>query len=72
MAGLVHVAGPYRDYLQHCTRCGAVLSDYRNSAWPGDQEPPKGWQEGAEVSVSGRMSMIGRLDGAVDCKAALS
>jgi hypothetical protein len=34
------------ELMQYCIVCGAVISDYRNAMWPGDQEPPKGYEPG--------------------------
>ena len=48
----VHICGPYKDWVQVCTRCGEVLTDYRNAAWPVDQEPPRGFEEGIELVVT--------------------
>jgi hypothetical protein len=56
--GIEHVAGPYVDLLQHCTRCGSVLSDYRNAAWPSGTPAPRGWEEGARVYVTGWSSSV--------------
>jgi hypothetical protein len=35
-----------KDFVQKCELCGEIISDYRNSAWPAEQGPPKGFDEG--------------------------
>lgn len=64
---IVHLAGPYVDLVQKCRRCGSMLSDYRNCAWPEGQPGPSGQEEGAliAVGVSGSHSWIVREPGAV-------
>jgi hypothetical protein len=62
-----HIAGEYRDLMQHCTRCGAVLSDDRNTMYMIADGPPRGWPLG-EVTIRGNMTATGRLDGSVDCE----
>jgi len=54
--GICHIAGPYRDLVQHCARCGVLLCDDRNAAWPVGDPAPKGWAEGALVCVDGPAS----------------
>lgn len=51
---IIHQAGLMLDNLQLCVRCGYVLSDYRNAAWPIGQPAPTGWPPGAHVEVEDR------------------
>lgn len=44
-----HTPGPYTDFLQLCTRCGAILADNRNVSWPVGARPPGGWAEGTDI-----------------------
>ena len=48
---VIHEAGPLIDWVQRCTRCDYVISDYRNSAWPENQCQPTGFRAGAFVEV---------------------
>ena len=48
---MIHEAGPLVEWVQRCTRCGYVMSDYRDSAWPAGQRPPTGFRAGAFVEV---------------------
>jgi hypothetical protein len=50
---MIHIAGRYLDGVQRCVRCGLILADYRNAAWPVGQEPPSGWTEGSHVVIEG-------------------
>jgi hypothetical protein len=54
-----HLAGPYKDLVQVCTRCDEVLTDNRNAAWPVRQDEPRGWKEGTEVVVERIPGRIG-------------
>lgn len=58
MSAVVHVAGPYADLVQHCVRCGEVLTDYRNAYYPAGEPPPRGWAEGEELVVDARPGMV--------------
>lgn len=49
---MIHEAGEYVDWVQKCVRCGYVLNDHRNAAWPHGQEPPTGYKVGASVDVN--------------------
>ena len=53
--GTVHQAGVMVGGVQLCTRCGAVLTDYRGAMVPeADADKPlRGWPAGASVVVSG-------------------
>lgn len=51
---IIHQAGLMLDYVQLCVRCGYVLNDYRNAAWPTGQPAPSGWAPGAHVEVEDR------------------
>lgn len=44
-----HKAGKYENLVQTCTRCGEVMTDNRNAAWPVGQPEPQGWPAGSEV-----------------------
>jgi len=48
---MIHRAGPLVDGVQRCTRCGYILSDYRNAAWPEGQPPPTGFEVGKAIDV---------------------
>jgi hypothetical protein len=39
--------------IQLCTRCGYVLTDYRNAMIPEGDPPLKGWEEGDNIEVVG-------------------
>lgn len=47
----IHEAGPLVNLVQRCTRCGDVLSDYRNTMYPEGDPPPSGWAVGAHIEV---------------------
>jgi hypothetical protein len=49
--GRSHVAGPLVGGLQRCTRCGGILTDYRDCMVEVGSEPLRGWAEGAWVWV---------------------
>lgn len=69
MSLTLHQAGPMVDMAQFCTRCGVLISDYRNAAWPSDSGPPMGFSAGPVTIGTGnpRVSMAGELPGAVPC-----
>lgn len=46
-----HVIGPLEDGLQECSRCGEVLTDYRNVSYPVEQGPPGGLTPGERFVV---------------------
>ncbi len=46
-----HVIGPLEGGVQECFRCGVVLTDYRNVAYPLHQGPPKGMTVGERFVV---------------------
>lgn len=48
----IHVAGPMREWLQICARCGEILSDYRNAMIPAGDPLPRGWAVGAHVEIT--------------------
>jgi hypothetical protein len=50
---LIHLAGPYRDGVQGCVRCGIQIADDRLAQWPEGQSPPVGWAEGPVTIVHG-------------------
>jgi hypothetical protein len=68
-----HVAGKMESWVQRCTRCGLILSDYRNVGWPADQAPPTGFHEGdfviriGNVTTSSKTSDTGPGSKAVAC-----
>lgn len=41
-----HIVSAMEDWVQRCLICGEIISDYRNSAWPVGDPPPRGWQPG--------------------------
>ncbi len=47
----IHIAGRVVDWVQRCSRCGDVLTDYRNTMVPDDQPPLTGWAVGAHIEV---------------------
>jgi hypothetical protein len=54
MSAIAHVAGPMKDSLQQCARCGAVLADYRNAVVDlRCARLPRGWRRGAVIVVVG-------------------
>lgn len=56
-APVIHVAGPYKDLVQYCTRCGEILTDWRNAAYLESDGPPSGIEEGAEWVITGGMGV---------------
>jgi hypothetical protein len=69
---MIHVAGKMIDWVQPCTRCGEVLSDYRNAMYPEGTPPPSGWEEGAHIEVlTGNPRYSGVTDAAPDCEGRL-
>lgn len=50
----VHLADELVDLVQRCSRCGEVLTDYRNAMVEEGSGPLRGWNEGARVAVAGR------------------
>lgn len=67
---ILHFAGPLVEGVQRCTRCGAVLVDLTNCAWPEGEEPPGGYPEG-DLSVddhgSFSVTYTGLIEGAEKC-----
>ena len=50
---MIHLAGPYEgDGTQACVRCGALLTDHRNTMVPEGTPPMRGWEEGAHVEIT--------------------
>lgn len=71
----IHKAGPMYNLVQHCTRCGYTLSDYRNAASPDADWKPRGWTAGAFVTVTTgnpTQTVLGATEGAVHCDAKVS
>ena len=66
-APIRHIAGPYIDLVQQCTRCLKILADDRNVLVREGRSPPKGFAEG-EVNSSGFSQYIGHDPEAVDCE----
>ena len=62
MNPVLHITGPYVDMVQLCARCGAVLLDYRNAAWPADSDPPRGFVEGAFLYERGGFQSLFSTD----------
>jgi len=48
---VIHVCGVYVDNLQTCTRCGAILTDYRNAMIPEGEAPLAGFAPGTMLDV---------------------
>lgn len=48
----IHVAGPMTGLVQQCSRCGEILSDYRNAMILEGDPPPRGWADGAHVEIT--------------------
>ena len=66
---MIHVAGEMDGGVQHCERCGYVLTDYRNAMVPLDQEPLVGWAVGAHIEVvEGNPRYSGTTDAEPDCE----
>ncbi len=67
---MIHVAGPFVEWQQRCARCGAMLNDYRNAAWPKGQPAPTGFVEGACVEVFKQeyMTAMTVVDTPPDCE----
>lgn len=63
-----HVAGPLVDLVQLCTRCGEVISDYRNQERPQWTSPPKGFPLGPITKI-GSMTVSGFSEDGTRCKA---
>lgn len=63
---IVHNAGRMVDLVQRCTRCGAVICDYRNAVVPVGEELGSGFAEGP-VTTCGMSTMAGEAEGAVRC-----
>lgn len=67
---MIHRAGELdATGVQLCTRCGEVLTDYRN-AWVPEGSPPLfGWTVGAAVEViAGNPRYSGTTDQPPDCE----
>lgn len=71
---MIHVAGPFEDWVQRCSHCNIVLCDYRDAAWPEDQDPPSGFREGEFVQVEKvqYMTSMQVVEGPRDCERILS
>jgi hypothetical protein len=72
MLGIIHIAGPMIEGVQKCSRCGYVLIDQRLSRDVDRDRLPPGWQEDAQVSVSGRnpiQYVLGAETGFLPCDA---
>lgn len=39
--------------IQKCIYCGAIINDYRNIIYPSNQQPPRGFGEGAVFISNG-------------------
>lgn len=48
---LIHKAGPLIEGVQRCSRCGVVLTDYRNAMVPDGSPPLRGFPVDASVEV---------------------
>lgn len=48
---MIHIAGEFKNDIQHCLRCNYILTDYRNSMVPEGTPPMKGWAPGASIEV---------------------
>ena len=49
---MVHIAGEFDAAgVQRCTRCGYILTDYRNVMVPTGSPPLSGWEVGGAVEV---------------------
>lgn len=59
----LHIAGPMRDLVQPCARCGAELSDYRNVQYAAGNPPLRGFEVGSLVRASAWGLMIVQDDG---------
>lgn len=59
---LVHVAGELGpDAVQRCTRCDAVLADYRNTMVPAGTPSMRGWEPGAVGAVGNSVPVLSYL-----------
>lgn len=47
-----HIAGPYEDGVQQCTRCLKIIIDQRKDLWPSDY-PFGGFRKGKPVCNRG-------------------
>ena len=54
----IHIAGPMIDFVQRCSRCGEILTDYRDSAVPEGDPPPRGWMVDARIEVERYHGMV--------------
>ena len=61
-----HVAGPYTDGVQQCTRCLRILLDNRGGMSRDGSPPPK-YAEGAVLVHGGGCMSLGDRSEAVDC-----
>jgi hypothetical protein len=62
-----HVAGELVDQVQLCTRCGEVISDYRNLERPSWKSPPKGFPPGPITKI-GSLTVTGTSEDGTRCK----
>ena len=62
-----HVAGPYLNGIQLCSRCFGVLVDDRGAAYPIGGIPPSGFLPGP-VYKEGNMTAVGRAPDLPDCR----
>ncbi|KKM79573.1 hypothetical protein LCGC14_1348650 [marine sediment metagenome] len=46
-----HIAGPYTDLVQQCTRCLKIITDNRNTYYQEGTPPPRGFAEGPVVQA---------------------
>lgn len=56
--GFHHVAGPMEGGVQRCTRCGEILTDFRNTMTEINQPAPTGWGEGSVIEAHGSYSSL--------------
>lgn len=57
-----------KDGIQLCTRCDAILTDYRNAMVPEGDPPLRGWEEGASIEViEGNPRAFFTVDDEPDC-----
>jgi len=71
-----HVMGPLLEsMIQECARCGEVLTDYCNAAWPSGQDVPRGLTPGQRfvksdhpsgAGFSASRELVGQLAAACD------
>ena len=64
-----HIAGPYEDGVQQCTRCLKILVDHRNANIPeSERRSLQGFNEGP-VCILGKSTFVDYiLTDAVDCE----